>query len=328
MSNNNYNYNKTKRSTSEKVLLWLSGLSAISVFPFAVIRFYQGNMTIATIDAIIAFTMLSFYIYIYITRNIKTAKISLGIFIGLAVLASIAAKGHSQVLWTFPAIIGIYYLMPLKAARNTCSVLISILLFIIYLQTNFVYLLSIAATTSLTSALVYVIFLSYRRKHQELISLATIDPLTSAGNRRALGNKLNDLIASQQRENYDMCLILIDLDNFKEINDVHGHAMGDNILVILSDLLRNNIRILDSLYRYGGDEFIIMPVNMNLKTTLHIADNIRVIVEKYNFPKNIQITLSIGVAKYKKDDTPESWISRADKSLYKAKSEGRNKVFF
>jgi len=321
------NYNKIKRTTSEKVLLWLSGLTAVSISPFAIIRFYQGDTTIAIVDAVIALIMLSLFIYIYVSRNIKVAKYSCTTFIIIAVLSSIAIKGDSQVLWTFPAIIGIYYLMPLKLARNACSILIIGLLSILYFQTDLVYLISIAITTALTSALTNVIFISYHNQHNKLKSLASIDPLTASGNRRALDIKLSEVILSQNREAYDMCLILLDLDYFKEINDDHGHAVGDQILIALSELIKANTRVLDSLYRYGGDEFIIMPLNMNLETTLRLAEKIRKVIESYEFPLNIQITISIGVAEFKVNDTPESWISRADKLLYKVKNSGRNKVF-
>ena len=85
--------------------------------------------------------------------------------------------------------------------------------------------------------------------------------------------------------------------------------------------------MLDSLYRYGGDEFIIAPLSMNLKTAKQLAEKIRHIVEEHKFIHDIQLTLSIGVSEYNIDDTPESWISRADISLYKAKNDGRNKVY-
>ena len=170
-------------------------------------------------------------------------------------------------------------------------------------------------------------FRAYTNKQRELALLATIDPLTASGNRRLLGTKLSDVIANQSREQYSICLLLLDLDGFKEINDEYGHAIGDQIIISVCKLVKEHTRVLDSLYRYGGDEFIIAPLSMNLKTAKKLAEKIRHVVENHKFIHDIKLTLSIGVSEYNIGDTPESWISRADISLYKAKNNGRNKVY-
>ncbi len=121
-------------------------------------------------------------------------------------------------------------------------------------------------------------------------------------------------------------MILRDLDNFKDINDNYGHAAGDNILIKVCELIAQHTRLVDSLYRYGGDEFIITPLNMSAKTARALAEKIRHVIEKYEFIQNIKLTLSIGVAEYREHDSLESWISRADAALYKAKAS-RNSVF-
>ncbi|MBL0711195.1 MAG: GGDEF domain-containing protein, partial [Colwellia sp.] len=295
--------------------------------PFALIRFYQHDTIIALIDASIAFVMFSLFIYLYISKNIKVAKSFFAVFAMFAVLTSITVKGESQVLWVFPTIVSIYYLMSLKAAQNTIVLFIVLLLFTLYSQTNLIYLLTIAMTSILTSALAYLVFRSYNKQHEELESLASIDALTSSGNRRALDLQLSKIISSQQREPYEVCLVLFDLDHFKGINDEYGHAAGDEILITLCDLIRKNIRALDSLYRYGGDEFILLPLNMNLEATMKLAEKVRKVIELHEFHLNIPVTVSIGVAEFRLGDTSDSWINRADKLLYKVKSAGRNKVF-
>ena len=312
------------RTTSEKVLLSLSLLAAITISPFAFLRWFDGENTLAIIDAIISFTAFMFFLFIFITRKISAANTLLSIFLALAVLVTIFIKGESQILWLAPTIIAIHYLMPLKLARITSAVLGLVILIIIYPKVDLTYLFTFIATTGLTATLSFVIFRSYSHKQNELSLLASIDSLTSSGNRRALDLKLSEVIASQHREEYTMCLVLIDLDSFKEVNDDHGHAVGDQILVSVCELITKHTRVLDSLYRYGGDEFIIMPLNMNIKTTRILAEKIRGIIEQHQFTNNIKLTLSIGVAEYKAHDTPESWISRADTALYKAKDSGRN----
>ena len=316
-----------KRTTSEKVLLSLSLLATITISPFTVLRWLNNETTLAIIDGIISLTAITFFMFIYITRKICIAQKLFALFLVAATLTTIYIKGESQVLWVFPAFIAIYYLMPLKLASITSAVLVLATLAIVNPNVNLISSFTILATTVLTASLSFVIFRSYHETQNELLLLASIDPLTSSGNRRALDLKLSEVIESQHREAYTMCLILVDLDKFKEINDSYGHAVGDEILKNVCELIKKHTRVLDSLYRYGGDEFIIMPLNMSLKTARVLAEKIRDIIEQHKFVHDIELTLSIGVAEYKASDTPELWISQADAALYKAKESGRNKVY-
>lgn len=316
-----------EREVSEKVLLSLNLLGSISIFPFAILRWHYGDISLAIVDGIISIILLGFFSYIFLTRKTAVIKILNAIFLAIALLTSIAMKGPSQVLWVAPAIIAIHYLVPVKYAKIINIILLTIMLIIIFPHTNLLEFITILSTTSLTASLSFVMFRAYNKKQRELALLATVDPLTAAGNRRLLGRRLSKVIASQSREQYSMCLILLDLDDFKDINDVYGHAVGDQILISVCNLVREHTRVLDSLYRYGGDEFIIAPLNMNLKTAKQLAEKLCHIVESHKFVHDIKLTLSIGVSEFLIDDTPESWISRADVSLYKAKSDGRNQVY-
>ena len=316
-----------ERGISEKVLLSLNLLGSISIFPFAILRWHSGDITLAIVDGIISITLLGFFSYIFITRKTAIIKMLNAIFLAIALLTSIAIKGQSQIFWVAPAIIAIHYLVPVKHARNINIVLLSIMLIIVFPHTDLIGFITILSTTTLTASLSFVMFRAYNNKQHELTLLATIDPLTASGNRRLLDTKLSEVIANQSREQYSICLILLDLDGFKEINDEYGHAVGDRILISVCNLVKEHTRVLDSLYRYGGDEFIIAPLNMDLKTAKHLAEKIRNIVENHKFISDIKLTLSIGVSEYNIYDTAESWINRADTSLYKAKNDGRNKVY-
>ncbi len=314
------------RTTPEKALLSLSLLTAITISPFAFLRWFQGDTSLAIFDGITSLIAIIFFLYILITRKIDIAKKIFAILVALAALITIIIKGESQILWVSPAIIAIHHLVPLRLARVFTSLLILAISIIIYPRVDLISFCTIIATLGLTASLSSVIFRSYYDKQNELSLLASIDPLTSSGNRRALDLKLAQVITSQNRETYTMCLILIDLDDFKEVNDDYGHAAGDQILVSVCELIVKHTRVLDSLYRFGGDEFIIVPLNMSIEATKILAEKIRDIIEQHRFANNIKLTLSIGVAEYNTLDTPESWISRADKALYKAKENGRNKV--
>lgn len=316
-----------KRTTSEKVLLSFSLLATVAISPFIVLRWFEGDITLAIVDGIISLIAILFFMFVYFTRKTNIAQQLFAMFLVPAVLATMFIKGESQVLWICPTSIAIYYLMPLRSASITVTLLGIGVLIILYTRVNLISFFTIFGTTALTASLLFVVFRSYHNSQNELLQLASIDPLTSSGNRRALDLKLSEVITNQHREAYTVCLILIDLDKFKDINDIYGHEIGDQILINTCELITSNTRVLDSLYRYGGDEFIITPLNMSLNTAKKLAEKIRDIIEKHNFVNDIKLTLSIGVAEYKPDDTPESWISRADTALYKAKNSGRNSVY-
>lgn len=318
---------KNKRSISEIVLLSLTALATLIVGLFAAIRWINNDLTIAIIDLIISVTMATLFVYIFKTRKVDVTKHLFALFLVIATTASIAIKGQLQVYWLYPVIITIYYLIPPKSATGLCLVLITTVSYIISTESDLINILTILLTTVMTSAFAFIMFRSYESKILDFETLATIDQLTSTGNRRALNKKLSDVIASQHRKTYDMCLILIDLDNFKYINDNYGHAIGDSVLITTCNLIKKHTRVLDSLYRFGGDELVIMPLNMGADSARQLAEKIRHIIESHLFDCDVKLTLSIGVAEYKSGDTPEQWLGRADTLLYKAKGAGRNKVF-
>ena len=315
-----------ERSRSEKVYMSLSLLASITILPFAILRWVNGDITLAIVDGIISTTLFSLFLYVYLTRRIDSVKRYIAIFIAIAALTTIAIKGQSQILWIPPSIIAIHYVMPIKSAGIINIILLSIMLIIVFPQTDFIEYTTIILATGLTAILSFAMFRSYHQKQNELSQLATIDPLTHTGNRRSLETKLSDVIVTISREHYSTCLMILDLDGFKEINDEYGHAVGDEILIAVCTLVKEHTRVIDSLYRYGGDEFIITPLSMDLDTAKQLAEKLRSIIASHKFVFDIKLTLSIGVSEYEHADTPESWINRADIALYKAKNGGRNKV--
>lgn len=159
------------------------------------------------------------------------------------------------------------------------------------------------------------------------------DGLTGVFNRQAFDDALKDLMARSRVMNSDFSLLMLDLDDFKKINDTFGHLMGDRVLVAFCQKCRSSIRADDVLARYGGEEFAIILPGANLKNALkkgrQICDAIasaRYATSNDQNDDYLSITVSIGVTVLKKDDTAESFISRADKALYKAKRSGKNCV--
>ena len=121
-------------------------------------------------------------------------------------------------------------------------------------------------------------------------------------------------------------IILIDIDDFKMVNDTYGHDVGDYVLQTLSNILKENVRISDIVSRWGGEEFIIICSNTDLGDCKVIAENLRVLVEETNFEKVGRKTISLGITQFYQNDDAKSIFKRADDALYKAKTTGKNKV--
>ncbi len=169
-----------------------------------------------------------------------------------------------------------------------------------------------------------------KRLASNLQDMATKDALTGLYNRRCLETTINPLIAGIKRRDSALGILMCDMDFFKQVNDEHGHDVGDQILKTLALILQNNVRESDIVIRYGGEEFLILLTECDIDKATEVAEKIRAAVEDELFRVGnltIRKTLSIGVSLFPVDDEA-FWecVKYADTALYKAKEAGRNKV--
>ncbi|OQX15401.1 MAG: hypothetical protein BWK76_13160 [Desulfobulbaceae bacterium A2] len=169
-----------------------------------------------------------------------------------------------------------------------------------------------------------------KRLAQSLQEMATRDTLTGLYNRRFLEGNINPLVASIRRRKTQLGVLMCDMDYFKQVNDEHGHEVGDFILASLAAILQNGVRESDMVVRYGGEEFLILLNDCQEGHALQVADKIRQEVEKHQFRTggiSLHKTISIGVSEFP-GDTGAFWegVKFADVALYRAKEEGRNRV--
>jgi len=165
-----------------------------------------------------------------------------------------------------------------------------------------------------------------KSKEEELQAQAFRDPLTKAFNRRQLHVAIDEEIARSQRSEECFSLLLIDADHFKAINDQYGHESGDQVLKQLVDVLSGGIRRTDTLARWGGEEFTILLPGARCANALRVAESLKARVNQTPFDVSRPVTVSIGLAEYKNNETADALIRRADRALYKAKENGRNCV--
>ena len=160
----------------------------------------------------------------------------------------------------------------------------------------------------------------------ELDRLASTDKLTGAWNRRRLEETLRNEMDRLKRYEHPLSMMIIDIDFFKKVNDVHGHNVGDQVLVKLATVLQSTLRTTDSLTRWGGEEFVVLCPNTTLSTASMLAERLRETVSRSPFPEVKNVTVSIGVAECMVGEAWEAWFKRADAALYRAKACGRNQV--
>ncbi len=165
--------------------------------------------------------------------------------------------------------------------------------------------------------------------YQKALKAAHCDALTGLNNRGALDKTLKREVDISIRHNIPLSLIVLDIDYFKNINDQYGHAVGDKVLQNLSRCIENEIRGCDILFRYGGEEFVIVLTNTDIHGAELLSERIRQAVIDENFivnEKNIPIRISLGVAQIESDDDAEELFTKTDTALYEAKRSGRNQT--
>ncbi len=306
--------------------LVLSGAGALGVAPFAVMRWMNGDWLIAIIDTVIVVGFIVLGTYVYRTRNVRVASIAIAFLSVVGTLVTVYVRGPQQIFWAYPALMAAYYLLkPREAIILTLAMTVILLPQLIESMSTF-QASTVIITLLVTTVFAYAFSVINNRQQRQLVKLATKDPLTGAGNRRALETKLNELVAEFGRNGKPSSLILIDLDNFKTVNDIHGHAIGDQILIRLTQIVNLRIRVNDSLYRIGGEEFVVVVDGQDLDKASRLAEQLRTLVEVNELVAESTVTISLGVAEIQSEETLSSWICRADDALYKAKRAGRNTI--
>jgi diguanylate cyclase len=167
------------------------------------------------------------------------------------------------------------------------------------------------------------------KKLEESEAKALVDALTNVLNRNAYNMKIGELVHEYKRYKEEWALLVLDIDHFKKFNDTYGHKIGDKVLKSVAATVSNSIRVSDHIFRYGGEEFVVILSRINKETTKNLSEKIRREVERnylVDGDNELKVTMSIGAAIITSEDTEASLFERADKALYQAKQNGRNQI--
>jgi diguanylate cyclase (GGDEF)-like protein len=170
-----------------------------------------------------------------------------------------------------------------------------------------------------------------QNQQKQLERMAYYDPLTDLPNRRLFDKLVKQEYSSMQRHGHESAIVILDIDDFKYINDTYGHPAGDNILIQLGELLKSNVRESDTVSRFGGEEFMILLPKISLEGGYAFAERLREFIEEKRFTigsTSLRVTCSFGVSLLSgtNNQGPDDYYFLADKALYMAKQDGKNRV--
>jgi len=319
------------RSIEEVIIIASSAIVAISITPFAVYRFINGQTIAAFFEMLCIAIMCCIGIYVWKTRRTEVMSIVASVFM----LGSLVVFNYflttSILFWVYPLIMTVYFINSLRVSALLILTTIIALIPLLIKEKPPIEVLSILITLLICQLYGYLLSRKINEQYLMMENLVNRDGLTGASNRRALEERMYficDLFTRQRKKQESVVsLIILDIDNFKKINDQFGHIEGDKILKNLTTLFRSNIRAVDQFYRYGGEEFVVIANGADALKATQLAEKLRIKLENSRLSELTAVTASFGVAELKRNEEPKHWVERADKAMYRAKRGGRNRVF-
>ena len=301
-------------------------VGVIFLLPFAIDNFWHERYVVGA--ASLVFTLMLVIDGIAVRRQ-RPPPIPYGLTLIPAMTAigvALESAGIIGVFWCYPLVLFCYYAMPQRLA-NVCSVAVLVVTSVlVYYFAGAALMLRVTATLTVTIIVVNTILGIILDLQRKLLDQAITDPLTGAYNRRRLDTVLEQAIERNRRKPTPASLLLIDVDHFKRINDEFGHAVGDRVLKQLVALMAERTRKIDSLFRIGGEEFLLLLADTRETDATEAAEHLRIVIADSTLVPEMRLTVSIGVSELQAHDTVQTWIRRADEALYAAKHAGRNRV--
>ncbi|MEX6504647.1 GGDEF domain-containing protein [Pseudomonas zhanjiangensis] len=321
---------KRLRNDFQLSIITLMGLfGVLGISPYAIYRLSQGNYLVGSADTIIVSSTVLAVLYAWRTGD--TVKPGIGLAMVFSLCATLIAinLGVNGLFWIYPLILFNFFMVsPGKALLITTLVLTVLVSYSLAVPgtvfESHYQMVSFLVTGLMASALTFIFAYRTSSQRDQLQALAIRDPLTGARNRRAMNAELKIAVASHRRHGISHGVLVMDLDHFKRINDSYGHQAGDKVLVDFVELIMCSTRVEDRLFRFGGEEFLLLLPNTDRPGLIAAAAHLqRQVAQGLQGPGGA-VTMSVGGAILRPGEHWESWLQRADSRLYQAKSAGRN----
>ncbi|MEQ6886980.1 GGDEF domain-containing protein [Salicola sp. Rm-C-2C1-2] len=315
------------RTDFQLSVITLLGVAALfGIVPFAVYRFQELNYLAGVADSLISAGIIASVIYAWMTGDTARTGFVLAVFCCVAgvVIGSILPQvGH---LWGYPILVASFFLTrPTTAICLNTAMVVAIMIYGTSLPSG-ESLWAFFATATVVSACSFIFAIRNQHQRREMAMLARRDPLTGVRNRRSMDDALQLAVSTASRTGTPYALVMLDLDHFKAINDEHGHALGDEILVNLTKMVERSTRQSDQLFRFGGEEFVLLMPAVDAPGMKAVVQGLRQKIRSTLTSPDGPVTASFGAAHLEGDESWENWLKRADNALYQAKERGRDCV--
>ncbi len=326
-------FSKRLRNDFQLAMITLfGGIVVVALTPFAIFRFANGEFHAGILDlsieAMISLTML----YAWLTGDSKRAGVALSFVIAIATTVAMYVLGPPGISWIYTALLANFFIVSRKLAMVLAVVMLAALsLILVNTHTSFgnVYPVSVVVTGLIVALFAFTFAYRAELQRGRLEDLASRDALTGAFNRRTLREEFRQANLSSPNPSHPEVtrgVLMLDLDHFKNVNDVWGHEAGDRVLIDFVRIVGAAVRKSDRLFRYGGEEFLLSLVEVDEPALTHIAEHICRQVAAQLRCHEQTVTVSIGGALLRTNEHPEALVARADAALYRAKAAGRNRV--
>ena len=278
-----------------------------------------SEIRIKYVQRIFLYGTLAFGCVLALIPQFEFASMHIYIIAVFAIAASVCLQPLESLVMYFSVYMGFFLALPYYQTNKSVILILSVNAFmmniIAWIFSRMVYRMRINSFMDKKIIM---------EKNHQLEDLAIRDSMTMLLNHKHIYKRLDEEIERAKRIKYPLSIIMLDIDDFKCVNDCFGHRAGDSIIIKVAQILVDTCRLTDIVGRYGGEEFIVIMPGTPLKDAAFLAERIREAIESAEFDKGIAITISGGI-KVLQEDSAEELIRSADKRLYKAKSNGKNR---
>lgn len=319
---------ETRSSNPRDLVFRYFGLIVFAALtPFAINDLYLGRYDMAAADALALLLIFLDFLSVRNRGRVLFPRSLMILGVCLILWYAVYRQGVLGIYWSYVMIVCIYFLLDYRVA-----VVFNIIFLVgmVPLSLNAVgeyESYRVLVTMMLTGFVAFVFSYIVETQRKFLEEQAITDALTGVFNRRFLQTRLREMIRERSRDEKQLSQILFDIDDFKKLNDKYGHEYGDRVLGNTIQIIRSRIRLTDQIFRHGGDEFVILLPGTGINEARKIAEEIRKLIAESDANEFGPVTISCGVCEHLEDEPPNSWLNRADQAMYKAKNQGRNRVF-
>jgi diguanylate cyclase (GGDEF)-like protein len=307
------------------VIVMFAAAAVVGLLPLAIYRLISGSSDVAAVDAaLVAFVCAAAFYAWHTGDTRRTGWFMVAVSVGVGV-AMTHILGQPGLYGMFTALLTSFLLVD----RRKAAVIAAAALFVVAVDgkafSSISELVAFLVNGVLVSVFAYIFAARTAMQRAQLEALATHDALTGLHNRRAMESELRIAVETFRRNRVGVGLVMLDLDHFKRINDVFGHEAGDEVLVAFARILRHATRKVDRVFRFGGEEFVMLFPGVDVPGLRTVTENLRSkIAAELRCPDG-KVTTSFGAALLRPNEEEHGWLARADTALYRAKAEGRDR---